>query len=139
LNCTLYVVALVVAGLSRKMLVQVAPLFANAYKGIEVKIVVAPRTNRIPASAALADANKAFVETMRILFVFDCGVIVIDKPVMSVNVALVDPCEAVPTAVVTFKIRKAPLKSLTYAAVRMSPATAVAGSVVGVAIVLFPF
>lgn len=73
----------VVAGLSRKMLVTDAPVFAAPINCTLVKMSVAPRSNLIPQSAAFADASKLFVLMIRILLVVACGVNVTDNPVTS--------------------------------------------------------
>jgi hypothetical protein len=76
------------------------------------------------------------IAKIRILLDVEEGVIVALSPVTAVNVALVVVNVSVFAVLTTCKIRNAPRKSFICAAVKTCPAVKLAGSVVGVAIVL---
>ena len=82
------------------------------------------------------DVEKLTIATIRILLDAEEGVIVADNPVTAVKVPLVVVNVSVFAVLTTCRMRNAPRKSFICAAVRTFPATKVAGSVVGVAIVL---
>jgi hypothetical protein len=102
----------------------------------KVKTFVEPRkkANSIPVLIA-ATLQDVIAATTTILLVLNCGVIEAVRPVVaSVVVALATPVLVVPLT--TCNTRKPPLIKFILAAVKISPATNVAGKAVGVAMII---
>ena len=136
--CNLYVVALVVAGLSKNM---TELLLAMLDEVIVVAGLVPADGCAMAVESLTRLTNEVFapllkntVAKTKILLVVLDGVTETDKPVISTNDVLVTVCGSFFKVLTTCKTRKAPRKLFNSAASKTLPATNVAGSVVGVAI-----